>query len=183
MADAVPGESSRWRTHGERVIYDDPWVWLGQVDVELPGGERFWHDVLRLHPAAMVVLADEQERVLLLWRHRFLQDRWGWEIPGGLVDAGESPAEAAARELAEETGYAAGRMTHLVTFQPLVGRTDSEHTVFAGRDPRLVAEPVQTYEVERMEWVPLTTVPGLISAGQIWNSGTLIGLMRLLLDR
>jgi len=41
-------------TFGERVIYDNPWVWLGQVDVELPDGERFWHHVVRLHRAAMM---------------------------------------------------------------------------------------------------------------------------------
>ena len=76
---------------GERVIYDNPWVWLGQVDVELPDGERFWHHVVRLHRAAMMVLLDDQDRVLLLWRHRFVQDRWGWELPGGLIDEGEEP--------------------------------------------------------------------------------------------
>lgn len=181
MADAAPREPSRWRTHGERAIYQDPWVWLGQLDVELPGGERFWHDVLRLHPAAMVVLVDGRKRVLMLWRHRFLQDRWGWEIPGGLVDDGESAAHAAARELVEETGYRAGRLEHLITFQPLVGRTDSEHTVFLGTDPAQVAEPLQTYEVDRMEWIPMPAVRDLIMAGEIWNSGTLVGLMRLLL--
>jgi len=69
--DATSSESSRWKTFGERVIYDNPWVWLGQVDVELPDGERFWHHVVRLHRAAMMVLLDEQDRVLLLWRHRF----------------------------------------------------------------------------------------------------------------
>ena len=68
MTDATGGESSRWKTFGERVIYDNPWVWLGQVDVELPDGERFWHHVVRLHRAAMMVLVDGQDRVLLLWR-------------------------------------------------------------------------------------------------------------------
>jgi hypothetical protein len=64
--------SSQWRTFGEQTIYDNPWVWLGQIDVELPGGERFWHHVVRLHRAAMMVLVDDQDRVLLLWRHRFV---------------------------------------------------------------------------------------------------------------
>ena len=74
-------EPSRWRTLGERVIYDNPWVWLGQIDVEIPGGERFWHHVVRLHRAAVMVLADDQDRVMMLWRHRFVQDRWGWSCP------------------------------------------------------------------------------------------------------
>lgn len=70
VAEATGAGRSEWKTFGERVIYDNPWVWLGQVDVELPGGERFWHHVVRLHRAAMMVLLDDQNRVLLLWRHR-----------------------------------------------------------------------------------------------------------------
>jgi 8-oxo-dGTP pyrophosphatase MutT (NUDIX family) len=136
VTDATGGGASRWKTFGERVIYDNPWVWLGQVDVELPDGERFWHHVVRLHRAAMMVLVDGQDRVLLLWRHRFVQDRWGWELPGGLIDEGEEPAETAVRELEEETGYRAGRVEHLITFQPMVGMVDSEHVVcvMANRD-------------------------------------------------
>ena len=40
----------------------------------------------------------------MLWRHRFITDSWGWEIPAGGVDAGETPEDAAAREVLEETG-------------------------------------------------------------------------------
>lgn len=127
----------------------------------------------------MMALVDDQDRVLLMWRHRFVQDRWGWELPGGLIDEGEEPVEAAVRELEEETGYRAGRVEHLVTFQPMVGMVDSEHVVFAGRSPERVAEPVEVNE-GRMEWVPLSSVPGLISAGEIWNSGVLVALLRLL---
>jgi 8-oxo-dGDP phosphatase len=170
---------SRWRTFGERTIYGDPWVWLGQVDVQIPGSDRFWHNVVRLRRAAVMALVDGSDRVLLLWRHRFVADRWGWELPGGLIDAGEDPEETAKRELAEETGYRAGRVERLVTFQPMVGTIDSEHVVFVGRDPEKIAEPVELSESDRIEWVARASVPGLIAAGQIWNAGTLIGLLGL----
>jgi 8-oxo-dGDP phosphatase len=172
-----------WRTFGERVIYDDAWVWLGQIDVELPGGERYWHHVVRLHRAAMMVLLDEEDRVLLLWRHRVVQDRWGWELPGGLVDEDEEPAEAAVRELEEETGYRAGRVEALVTFQPMVSSVDSEQFAYIGREPERVGEPTEVNEVARMEWVPLASVADLIAAGEIWESGALVALQRVLLDR
>ena len=126
---------------------------------------------------------NRQDRVLLLWRHRFVQDKWGWELPGGLIDEGEEPSETAVRELEEETGYRAARVEHLITFQPMVGMVDSEHVVFTGRDPEKVGEPTEANEIERMEWVPLGSVPGLIAAGEIWNSGTLVALLRLLMPQ
>ena len=180
VTGAKGDETSRWKTFGERTIYDNPWVWLGQVDVELPDGERFWHHVVRLQRAAVIVLLDDQQRVLLMWRHRFVQDRWGWELPGGLIDEGEEPSETAARELEEETGYRAGRVEHLVTFQPMVGMVDSEHVVFVGRDPEKVGEPTDVDEVARMEWVPLASIPGLVAEGKIWSAGTLVGLLQLI---
>lgn len=153
----------------------------GQVDVELPGGQRFWHDVIRLHRAATMALVDETDRVLLVWRHRFVQDRWGWELPGGLVDEGEEPAEAAVRELEEETGYQAGRVEHLITFQPRAGTVDGEHFAYLGRDPERIGDPTEVNEVARIEWVPLASVPGMIAAEEIWNAGSLVALLRLLM--
>jgi 8-oxo-dGTP pyrophosphatase MutT (NUDIX family) len=181
VVDAIEHETGRWRTFGEREIYDCPWMWLGQIDVELPSGERFWHHVVRLHQAALMVLLDDQDRVLLLWRHRFLPDRWGWEIPGGLVDDGEEPAAAARRELAEETGYRAGQVEHLITFQPAVGQIDSEHWVYVGREPERAGDPTDISEAARIDWFPLSSIPEMITTGAIWNGGTLLSLMRLLM--
>ena len=124
-----------------------PDVQVRQVDVELAGGERVWHHVVRLHRVALLVLVDEPGRVLLLRRHRLVPDRWGWEVPGGPVDEGEEPAEAAARELEDLTGYRAGRVGHLITFQPVAGSVDAEHSVFVGQDPEQVGEPTVASEV------------------------------------
>ncbi len=77
----------------------------------------------------------------MLWRHRFVPDRWGWELPGGMIDTDEEPADAAIRELEEETGYRAESVEHLITFQALPGIADSEHFAFVGRNPVRVGEP------------------------------------------
>ncbi len=180
VTDARGDEPGRWRAFGERTIYEDDYVWLGQVDVVLPDGERNWHDVIRLPSVAEMALLDERDRVLLLWRHRFIPDRWGWELPGGLVDEGEKPAAAATRELREETGYRAGRVEHLLTFQPTAGRVDSEHVVFVGWDAERVGEPTELNEAARLEWVPLASIRDLITAGEVWNGGALVGLLHLL---
>ena len=85
------------------------------------------------------------------------------------------------RELEEETDYRAGRVEHPATFQPMVGMVDSEHFAFLGRDPVKTGETTETTEVD--EWVPLADVPRLIDSGEIWNSGSLVGLLRLLTQK
>ncbi len=175
------GTDSAWLSHHERILYDHHWVQLSLVDVELPDGQRLEHHVVTMPAAAMAVLLDErQERVLLLWRHRFASDVWNWELPGGLVETGEEPARAAAREVEEETGYRPGRTEHLVTFEPMIGMVRCPHHVFLGRELTRIGEPTDTTESQRIEWVALTAVPGLISSGQIRNSGTLIALLHVL---
>lgn len=181
MTGAKSDEPGRWRTFGERTVYNDPWVRLGQVDVEIPGGERYWRPVVRLHRVALVVLLDDHDQVLMLWRHRFVPDLWGWELPGGLVDADEQPIDAAARELEEETGYRAGHLEQLVTFRPMPGVVDAEHLVFVGRNPERVADPTGLSEAARVEWVPLESVPALIDAADIWDAGSLLALSRVLM--
>jgi 8-oxo-dGDP phosphatase len=170
----------QWRAHDERVIYDSPWVRLGQIDVEPPVGERYWHHVTHLPPAALLALVDDDNRVLLAWRHRFVPDTWGWEIPGGLIDEGEKPVDAARRELEEETGYRAGRVEHLLSYEPMPGSVDSPHAIFLGRDPRQVHDTPDVNEAARLTWLPLSQARATIAAGEISNAGTLLALLTLL---
>ena len=161
-------------------MYASPELWVGQVDVELPGGERVWEHVVRLHRAAFVAVLDGQSRVLLVRRHRVAAGTWGWELPGGLVDDEEDPSAAALRELEDTTGYRPGRVEHLISFRPLAETVDCKHSVFVGREPGWAEGATGAVDVDQAEWVPLTSVPGVIGGGRIWHVGTLVGLMRLL---
>ncbi len=67
------------------------------ASVELPDGVRFEQYVMRMPKAAMMVVLDDRDRVLMMWQHRFVIDRWVWELPGGYVDRDEDPAVTAAR--------------------------------------------------------------------------------------
>src|SRR5215472_2718412 len=121
------------RVFDERTVYDGPEVRVGEVDVGLSDGERFWREIVHLFRSAYVVLMDEQDRVLLLRRHRFVPDRWGWELPGGLVDEEEEPLEAATRDLEDQAGYRAGQLERLVSFVLAPDTVDGEHVIFVGR--------------------------------------------------
>src|SRR3954468_23951777 len=127
----VRSPAMRWTVHGERFVYESPWVSVALVDVEIPGERRFEHHALRMRfGASGTVVHDPERGVLLLWRHRFITDTWGWEIPAGGMDEGESPADAAAREVLEETGWRAGALRFLTTFHPSNGLSDQRFHAF-----------------------------------------------------
>lgn len=168
----------RWIVHGERLLYESEWVNLSLVDVEIPGHERFEHHVVRMpHKAAGTVVHDEDRGLLLLWRHRFITDTWGWEIPAGKIDAGESPAEAAARETIEETGWAPGPLRHLVTYQPTNGTSDQRFHLFMAERATHVGDPTDPGESERIEWVPIGDVRAIIQRGEMQDGLSLTAVL------
>jgi len=80
-----------WHSHGPEQIFSTPWFSLNRADLELPDdGRRIDHYVVRMPPVAAVAVLDrddqDTQRVLMLWRHRFMPDTYGWELPAGIVD-------------------------------------------------------------------------------------------------
>jgi len=83
------------------------------------------------HPGAVVVLAEpEPGRVLLVRQWRYPVRRWTLEVPAGTRVPGEPPEASAARELAEEAGYAADRLIEIMRFFPALGVSDEEMIVY-----------------------------------------------------
>jgi ADP-ribose pyrophosphatase len=77
---------------------------------------------LRLPDYSAVVAITEEQRVLIVRQYRPAVEHDTLEFPSGLVDAGETPLEAARRELLEETGYATEEWEELGGMEPDVGR-------------------------------------------------------------
>jgi 8-oxo-dGTP pyrophosphatase MutT (NUDIX family) len=173
--------ASEWTIHGERIVDDTRRAVLSIADVELPNGVRFEQYVLRVPTAAMVIVVDDAERVLMMWRHRFILDRWVWELPGGYIDSEEDPAVCAAREVEEETGWRPHAMEPLVTFQPMVGTIDQTNIVYVARGADHVGTAPDINEAELVEWIPLDDVERLIRKGEIVGAGSVSGLLALLL--
>jgi 8-oxo-dGTP pyrophosphatase MutT (NUDIX family) len=145
------------------MVYDSAWVRLCLVDVEIPGGERFEHHVVRMpNKAAGAVVHDPARGVLLLWRHRFITDTWGWEIPAGGMNPGETPEAAAARETLEETGWRPGPLRPLVNYHPTNGISDQTFHTFVADGASHVGAPTDIGESERIEWVPVRELRGIV---------------------
>jgi 8-oxo-dGTP pyrophosphatase MutT (NUDIX family) len=163
--------------NGERTVYESPYVHLRLVEVAPPGHEPFEHHVVHIpRHATGVVVADARRGGLMLWRHRFMTDNWGWEVPAGAIEPGEDPATAAAREVLEETGWQPGPLRNVLTYDVAHGITDHQFYVFFADGAEPVGDPVDVIEADRVEWVPFDEIPRLIASGGVIDGPTLTGL-------
>lgn len=162
-----PAREGRWINRGESVIYDSPWVSVATADVLLPDGGQVDHHVVRMPAPAAGTVVVKDGAVLLLYRHRFITDTWGWEIPAGRVDPGETPLTAASRETIEETGWRPLGLRELCTFNPANGILDQVFHIFVADDAERLGDPVDTNEASRIEWVPIDRVRDIVLSGEM----------------
>lgn len=186
MTSETPGHRSRaeWIAHGERSVYASRWVDVRLVDVETPDGQRFEHHVLRLQRVAVASVLDvDQRHLLMLRRHRFVDDSWGWEVPVGIVEPGESALQTAAREVEEETGWRPAGLRRVLEFQPALGIADTPHELFTAVGAHRIGEPTDVTEADRVAWLPIEDLLRMVDDGSIRDGATLVAVLHLLASR
>lgn len=115
------------------------------------------------------ITADRQ--VVMVRQYRHGSGEVTLEIPGGLVDDQDTPRQAAARELLEETGYRAKKWSKIGCVNPNPALFQNRCYTYLAQDIRKVADlkPDQTEDIE-VVLVPLSEIPGLIRKGRIDHS-------------
>ena len=177
------GNSTQWEILGERLVDDTRRASVSIASVRLPDGVEFEQWVLRVPAAIMVLMLDDQDRVLMMWRHRFIIDTWVWELPGGYLDPDEIPHTAAFREAEEETGWRPREVREYLRFQPMVGTVDQPNIIYLARGATDTGAAPDVNETDTVRWIPLDEIEGLIAEGKIIGAGSVAPLYKLLLAR
>lgn len=124
------------------------------------------------------IVAVQADDVLLVRQYRLLIDCCSWEIPGGGVDADETPEAAARRECKEETGLTCRHLQPLVYFQPGLDTVNNPTTVFLATELEgtLTAARDHFEVIERL-WVPFPRTLEMVFAGEISDAMSVVGLL------
>ncbi len=135
-----------------REIYKGRAIHLFVESVCLPNGTVAELDIIRHPGASAVVPLRDDGQVILIHQYRHAAGGYLYEIPAGKLDPGEAPEACAARELEEETGWRAGKLTWLTTIFTAPGFCDEQIHLYLGtaltlgtvhRDPEEVIQVVE----------------------------------------
>lgn len=131
-----------------------------------------WCNVLALTP---------KREVVFIWQYRFGTDQLELEIPGGVLERGEDPIDAARRELREETGYEAARIEVLGSVAPNPALQGNFCHFFVAHEAEKTAETsFDEHEEIEVALVPIAEVAGLIDTGIVRHSLAIAALERFL---
>ena len=160
-----------------RRVFNGGFLKVDAVDIELPNGNRKVHEVVR-HPGAVAIIAlDDDGRILLVRQYRTALERVTVEVPAGKLDAGEDPIEAVARELSEETGYAAAKIRRLASIAIAAGYSDEIIHLYMATELTAGQAHPDDDEFIAAEWVDLESLIDSVLDGRIEDSKTIIAAL------
>ena len=141
-------------------------------------GQAHDYYVVHLADAVNVIALTPDRRLILVRQFRAGSGQDSLETPGGLVEPGEDPLVAGARELREETGYGGDPPVLVGSAWSNPSILNSRITTILITNARRVAEPSLDHGEEvRVEFAPARAVPRLIREGQIDHALTVLGLL------
>jgi 8-oxo-dGTP pyrophosphatase MutT (NUDIX family) len=158
-------------------IYRTAWLWVEEARVIRPDGAAGLFGLAHVLPGATVVALDDERNVFLVREYKYAVDRETIELISGGIDAGETPVEAAVRELHEETGYVANKVSEIGVVEPFT-------TIVSGRIHMILAQELvycpgeATDDVVEPFRMPFGQALNMVEAGAITHAPSCVALLR-----
>lgn len=155
-------------------------VYKGTVfDVEewkLPGSGTLFSRVTGMDAVAVLPIMKNGD-MLIEKQYRHNLDKYLFEIPAGMINKGETPREAAIRELQEETGYLAGKMTFMFKHYGAPGSHTQMLHVFLAEDLSMTKTNRDTEEVIKVMEISMENALRMIKSNRIEDAKTMSAVL------
>ena len=157
-------------------IYEGKILGLSVYDEKIEG-RKVRREVIEHRGAAAMLAFDEDNKIILVKQHRFPHG-YVLEIPAGTLEKREEPKKCAFRELEEETGYRAKRMTPLITYYPSIGyNAEIIHCFLASGLKKISDLKLDEDEILSVVKIDLKKVLSMIKTGKIQDSKTICAVL------
>lgn len=168
-----------WKTLSGELKYDNRWISVTEYQVINPaGGKGIYGKVHFKNKAIGIIPVDKELNTWLVGQFRYTVDEWSWEIPEGGGPPNEPPVEAAKRELQEETGLIAKKMTQIIRLHTSNSVTDEEGFVFMAEDLEQGETSLEDTEADMKVWkLPVKDALQMVIDGKITDSMSVMGLL------
>ena len=140
-------------------------------------GRKVKREMIEHRGAAAMLAFDENKKVILVKQHRFPHG-YVLEIPAGTLEKNEDPTMCAFRELEEETGYKANKMTPLISFYPSIGyNSEIIHCYVASGLKKIADLKLDADEILSVEKIERAKLMKMIKKGEIQDAKTICAVM------
>ncbi len=172
-------EHNPWKTIGSREVYRNPWFSVREDQVIRPDGKPGIYGVVESKVATGIIPIDDEGYTWLVGQYRYPIEIYSWEIIEGGADPGETPREAAIRELKEEAGLTARDVVQLGAPFYLSNCFTSERAdVFLARGITVGEAQPEGTEVLQLKRLPFSEALAMARSGEISDAVAIIGLER-----
>lgn len=156
------------------IVHKNPW-WEYKCDkVIRPDGTEGEYCYTETTGNVIIIPVLDDGRLVLVRQYRYLGEKNSIEFPGGGISKGESPTDAAKRELLEESGYQTENLIKIGMFEPCVGVVKDLSHVFIANELTMVQEPkLDAFESTEVILRRVDEFENMIKQGEIWDGQVL----------
>jgi len=157
-------------------IFENQYQTLCHVQADFENSTKDYYVTSYGARAGVLVFRDNQ--VLLTKQYRLLINDYSLEIPGGKIEEGELPEDAAIRECLEETGILCTNLKHLITYHPSLDNLYNPTHVFSTRDSEDIDKDryLKSGEVVGCQWLDFNECVDMVVDGRISDIFTMISV-------
>lgn len=173
-------EENPWKTTSTQMVYESPWIAVNKHEVINPAGNPGTYSTIHFKNKAIGILAlDEDFNTWIIGQYRYPINAYSWEIPegGGQLDvAYELSAE---RELFEETGIKAKKITEIMRLHLSNSASDEEAIVFIAQDLSYHEPEPEETEVLQIRKLPFTELYQMVIDGEVTDAITIAAVLKV----
>ena len=160
------------------LAYAGSFISVNQDEVTLPNGHTTTLELIEHPGAAAIVPLDSDGHVVLVRQYRYAAGGYILEVPAGKLGPEEDPTLCALRELEEETGLRAAKLTPLGFVWTTPGFTDEKIWLYLAEELSETTQALEDSEVLTIERVPVKTAVDMAINGEISDGKSVCALFR-----